>query len=50
MLVIAILCGRQIRVHIFEELRVACHEKFVIPEFDVKDLVVAVSRSTAGVY
>ena len=47
-LVIAILCGCQIRIHIFEELRVTCHEKFVIPEFDVKNLVIAVSLTTAG--
>ena len=48
-LVIAILCGCQIRINIFEELRVTCHEKFVIPEFDVKNLVIAVSLTAAGV-
>jgi len=47
-LVISILCDSQIRVHIFEELRVASHEKFVIPEFDVEDLVIAVSLTAAG--
>ena len=47
-LVIAILCGRQIRVHIFQELRVTCHEKFVIPEFDIEDLVITVSLTAAG--
>ena len=47
-LIIAILCGCQIRVHIFEELRVTCHEKLVIPEFEIEDLVIAVSLTAAG--